>query len=435
MAKRTTGFNSDNVFNEFYLPMLERFRKGTYWHDFTMAVRRSVAAFTYQFRDEDLWAVHRETLSKTGSSLEKVNSAAGASEEICLWCLSYAPFYTLSCGHRVCDRCVKCYCSGNGFLVRCLLCGEANYKSLRSKPPTAGVRVLKLSGTIAEAQAMCCFLRTLRSKLRVPLHECFDLVIADGVGVFFAIMIFCKQASVEECEYHLGNLRCVKVQAKGFRFGHRLCFGLNELDNNLAQVLLGAHVPQNESERLWPSCKVDTALEFHGGVAETERLPAAEILLASLFYIEVEDLPVFIPKDGVIIRLHVKCRLPPGPVLANAMMRMRMMNARVWYGENTEDQLELCASVTWDRIRAGQSFQKLLLVRVESRRALINVMVSSSAVSKSCRASNCPFVLEDLAAIQHRATSAIGAGRTIRRPGKSTMEVLEETQNQLRKLV
>lgn len=161
------------MFDKLYFPILDRLRKDSYWHEFAATVRRGVIALTYQYKDEDPIYVQRETLLKASNPLLNAGVAA---QEIYLSYLSYMPSRTLTCGHRICDRCVERCCSADRVLARCLLCGATNGTTLRPKPLTAGIRVLSLSGTIAEANSIGHFLRTLRSKLRIPLFESFDLV-------------------------------------------------------------------------------------------------------------------------------------------------------------------------------------------------------------------------------------------------------------------
>lgn len=112
-------------------------------------------------------------------------------------------------------------------------------------------------------------------------------------------------------------------------------------------------------------------------------------------------------------------------------MRLRIANTRILYRERPEDQSELCASITWGRIRAGQPFQKLLHVRAESPAAIINIMVTSSTGSTGSPISNYPLLLEDLATTL-RETPRIEGIRITER--KSTLRILEKMEAELRHL-
>lgn len=49
-------------------------------------------------------------------------------------------------------------------------------------------------------------------------------------------MIFCKQASVEDCIYYIPNMKYIKSNCRGFRFGRRLRFKREEVQGNLAWI-------------------------------------------------------------------------------------------------------------------------------------------------------------------------------------------------------
>ncbi|KUI65132.1 hypothetical protein VM1G_00665 [Cytospora mali] len=427
-------FDPEHVFDELYWPLFDRLRKGLNWQTFTSAVRRGFIAYTYQFREQDPLSTHCDTLLKAGRSLQAIkpplNDLSG--QQICLSCLSYTPSNTLSCGHQICERCIDLHSCSSGLLPQCLLCGVANSALVRAKPPTAGVRVLSLSGEAADAPAMARFLQCLRSKLRIPLYQHFDLLMASGIGIFFTIMIFCKQASVEDCIHHLPRVKYIKVREGEFRFSRKLRFSRKELHSNLVRITLNNCNPQAEAERFWPGSKIDAFLEYCGRQSvETELLPAADNLLASLFYLEVLDLPLFFAQPTTIVVVAVKCRIPPGPDLANLALRMRASDTKVVYSGQEETKVSvLCSSVVWDRIRDGQPFQRLLHIRVASTRSLINVVIGSRTVS------NCPRLLEDFVAeSQRRVMSAGGKDDNHDTDMHGIVERLEQMGSKLRQLL
>lgn len=157
-----------------------------------------------------------------------------AQGDLCLSCLAHRPHAALSCGHRVCDWCVQRHGGPHG-LNKCLVCGVDQANSLQAKPRSAGARILSLQGAVEDAPAIARCLRSLRSELRSPLWQHFDLVVGDGVGLFFVLMLFCKQASVADCQHHLGNLKSAKLRASEFNFGPNLRFARTELRNTASQ--------------------------------------------------------------------------------------------------------------------------------------------------------------------------------------------------------
>ncbi|KAG7289852.1 hypothetical protein NEMBOFW57_006229 [Staphylotrichum longicolle] len=87
-------------------------------------------------------------------------------------------------------------------------------------------------------RGMASFLRSLRSAVRSPLHDQFDVVIASGIGMFFAVMLFCKRVTIEDCIHHLPNLECAKQSRWGLKFGRRLRFRFEELITNGVRLCL-----------------------------------------------------------------------------------------------------------------------------------------------------------------------------------------------------
>lgn len=153
----------------------------------------------------------------------------------CLTCLIRIATNSLSCGHRLCDECALAYQSGSP--MKCPLCACTNELVLRPKPTAAGVRILQLAGEAGDAPGIAVLLKTLRSHISGSLQDYFDLVICSGVGLFFAVMIFCNGATVEDCTYHVGSLRDLKASKEGFNFGSRLKFKFCELQRSPVRIL------------------------------------------------------------------------------------------------------------------------------------------------------------------------------------------------------
>jgi hypothetical protein len=227
----------EEVFEEFYSPPLRRLAAQANLHAVFDRVKRHFAelAGAAVAGAIDPVAHHRGILRKVGS----LNRDCPGT---CLSCLVREASSWLSCSHGLCDRCAALHCreaEGQSLLLpACVFCGAANDTPLHVKPSTAGVRILHLAGPVEEARGMANFLRSLRSALRNPLQHHFDMVIASGIGMFFAVMLFCKRAGVEDCIHHLPNLECAKVSRWGLKFGRRLRFRHDELNTNGVRLLL-----------------------------------------------------------------------------------------------------------------------------------------------------------------------------------------------------
>lgn len=177
--------------------------------------------------------------------------------DVCLPCLARTPPNTLTCGHRLCDTCVV-----HLPLKRCPLCSQINTVRFHPKPSGAGVRILHLGGDVADARAVALFLKELRGRISGCLPYHFDLVLCSGVGIFFALMLFCKNASIEDCMHLFDRLHHVKVrrrfiapvlqdgmrdsdrpyQVKAwkscFSFGPQLYFEMSDLHSSQAKMVL-----------------------------------------------------------------------------------------------------------------------------------------------------------------------------------------------------
>lgn len=292
--------------------------------------------------------------------------------------------------------------------------------------------MLSLGGTAADAPAIARLLQQVRSQLRTPLHEHFDMVAASGVGIFFVLMIFCKKAPIEECIHHLPGILHAKVTRHAFKFGRRLTFRRAEYRSNSARAIILSSPgddPEAEARRLWPGCKIDVLLQYHGGhFEEAQVTTAADKLVASLFYVEPGQIPLLWPQSPVSIAVTVKCRLPPGPDLANLIMRLRMNKARVEFGGHQEArQLDLCPSFVWDRISAGCSFERVLYLRVASHDTDItcSIKVNGRSTASVYRGlSNCPVKLCDLIA-------AYPTCRVISQAKHAVVEKIDQMEDQL----
>jgi hypothetical protein len=116
------------------------------------------------------------------------------SHKTCLCCLLRAPEKVFSCGHSICDTCVRTFGKKkseerNSFsFSHCILCGEQNKKADISLTPfTAGVRLLSLDGGGVRGVIPLVFLQHLEGSLsgfQVPFREFFDFVCGTSAGMW-----------------------------------------------------------------------------------------------------------------------------------------------------------------------------------------------------------------------------------------------------------
>ena len=106
------------------------------------------------------------------------------SHRTCLCCLFRAPEKVFSCGHAICDLCVRAFGQRNPEYTNsfafpeCMLCGEQNHRLVISlMPPTAGIRLLSLDGGGVRGVVPLVYLEFLQDRLaelQVPLRAIYD---------------------------------------------------------------------------------------------------------------------------------------------------------------------------------------------------------------------------------------------------------------------
>ncbi len=225
------------MFDELYRDLVVEISREAKIPSFTHLVRIAFIRLGQGIVDGSISPVtHHQSVLKLASSLNLHGP------DTCLCCLAASPSVALACGHRLCDLCVQLHAPAEGQTVTlptCVFCGATNNVPLLVKPAAAGARVLSLRGRVEDAGAIADSLRSLRLLLRSSLFLHFDLVVASGVGIFFAIMLFCKHATIEECIHHLPKLQRLKVGRRGgFKFGRGLEFSSAEITTAGTRLVL-----------------------------------------------------------------------------------------------------------------------------------------------------------------------------------------------------
>lgn len=233
IAYSVLGFNPFAVFDELFAPNL-LYKKS--WiqggiQDLRLEYKRLATLIEQGF---DPVSIHRQVLAEVGD-LGKDSTST------CWSCFTRSPSRLLTWGYRLCNYCVRVYSRDEEHsyfdLSRCLLCGRKSLEPIYVKPSAAGLRVPRISGNVRDATKIANFLWVLRSRIRAPLYEHFDVVVTSGIGLFFTLMLFCKRESVEDCIHHIPSIKHVRVKDWGFSFGSRLKFERDELQSNKVLIM------------------------------------------------------------------------------------------------------------------------------------------------------------------------------------------------------
>ena len=411
--------SSTDWFDEFYSPMLSSIEPVT--------LKADVRTLFVQFMKAE--PSERQTLLASSMRTLSSSSKITLPTDLCVVCLCRFPATTLSCGHRVCDDCTETNGkkSEEGIDIYqmhfCVLCGAVNSVQTALKPPSAGIRVLNLHGNVDDALPIAMFLKDLRSSLSGRLEDYFDLVLGSGIGAFFMVMIFCNQATVEDCIYHLPKLKCVRIDDKSLFFGKGLRFPRSDLlDAKIKLVLYNTDsrlaICQNyitksskwlqkfsilfqgvdniaarafiEANRIWPDGHIDVITQCHNS-NYPETLSMANELISALFYVQREGIPTFYDLFPARFVLWVKCRLPAGRHLLDIAMRMRRRRVHIQFHESGQVRyFLLCTDQILEGLKNGRPLLRRLEVLLHSPRSIITVKLNGTLATGTRELCSCP---------------------------------------------
>ena len=108
------------------------------------------------------------------------------------FCLFQTPEKVFSCGHAICDTCVRCLgerCKEEKHIFRFMKCPFCGIKNERSPigliPPTAGIRVLSLDGGGMRGIIELIFLHRIEEvleEIQIPVLDNFDFACGTSAG-------------------------------------------------------------------------------------------------------------------------------------------------------------------------------------------------------------------------------------------------------------
>lgn len=127
--------------------------------------------------------IHRDNIARNS-----LKWAFLKSNLTCFTCLHRRPEHTLSCGHAMCDVCLRIFGQPTSrsyrFVIRkCTLCCSGTLTA-GLKPPTAGVRILSIDGGGIRGVVPLAFLELLQQTIgpKLRLQDLFDLALGTSSG-------------------------------------------------------------------------------------------------------------------------------------------------------------------------------------------------------------------------------------------------------------
>lgn len=390
---------------------------------------------------------------------------------MCVLCMLRARTNVLRCMHGLCDICSRSNGRleyGSCYLVSCPLCGGPD--TVHLKPRTAPVRALVLLG--GKDGATGNFLRRLTSSLYGRLTDYFDIVIGSGNGEFYFPQVSRSWGAEAD---GLAMAVTVDVFAEGRSLDSRRAgskwlawrskaptrisplpksrcrvavLGKRGILSNYRGALADHSSPleflAQEVERLWFGSRIMTII--HDGSSTSDQTPQyrqsialtsmsdprapnmSDLLVASLFFLEVVDEPGYLFPQECQIRM--RCRLPAGHHLFNLIYKLRYRDARVYCRSNSRRWHEhiLCDTRQWEKLKEGAEYG--LSWAMEFTSLDMQLHVEMDGLVERNYISDGPVTLKDLSQDPGGGTSAPvgrvrseescralgGRGRTISKP-------------------
>ncbi|RAQ76853.1 hypothetical protein COH21_008696 [Aspergillus flavus] len=125
------------------------------------------------------------------------------SNKTCLHCLRRPPERHLSCGHSICDECIRIFgtaipCREGRIRIRCIY--DDGNLLLDLKPRTAGARIMAIDGGGSRGVTPLEFMKELQKLLQdCPLHEMVDVACGSSSGGLITLAKFHLQWPIERC--------------------------------------------------------------------------------------------------------------------------------------------------------------------------------------------------------------------------------------------
>lgn len=157
--------------------------------DHVDAVARAFRDFDNRTGREDIAASQLRTLQFGEASFICIELR---SNRICLYCMASLPEHSLTCGHIICDNCLRIFGSEilnvehHLNLRYCILCTDNTFVQARLKLPTAGVRMLTVDGGGIRGVIPLQFLSVLQESFGVDMNiqDLFDAAYGTSAGKY-----------------------------------------------------------------------------------------------------------------------------------------------------------------------------------------------------------------------------------------------------------
>ena len=164
---------------------------GSYTHHLCLEIERHFNIFFQQLESDSSSSarIHTENAGRHRRFLTPLRMNL-----TCLHCCCRCPERHLSCGHAICDICIRIFGGQisdreDRFHIRCIF-GDQGNLTVDLKPRTAGLRIMSFDGGGSRGVVPLEYLRLLQDLLPgCPLHEQIDFAAGTSSGTKMSLRL------------------------------------------------------------------------------------------------------------------------------------------------------------------------------------------------------------------------------------------------------
>jgi len=183
-------FDPEHIYDSLYKPLCHQslvavYQKASVVHYHSQAIRDRLADLfaIMQVTAQPATAIHLRNLKDMSNLWMQVRT-----NQTCLPCLQQKPEHPFTCGHSLCDVCVRSFGrpvleAEYSYMLDCILCSFGTLQAAL-KPPTAGTRILSIDGGGVRGVIPLEFLGILQETIGpdCPIQDLFDLAFGTSSG-------------------------------------------------------------------------------------------------------------------------------------------------------------------------------------------------------------------------------------------------------------
>ena len=189
----SVAFHPEALFQTLYGAIVDGVLRVYFHHDPTLVTQhfQCIKAAFISFAFE----IYKSAVPASQLRADKIREASFVwvnlkTNRICLLCLAKSPEHSLTCGHTICDDCLRLFATAvpqlehHYVLQYCNLCEAKGYIYARLRPPTAGIRMLTVDGGGICGVIPLQFLSMLQDNLgtHLAIQDLFDAAFGTSAG-------------------------------------------------------------------------------------------------------------------------------------------------------------------------------------------------------------------------------------------------------------